>query len=123
MMAFACAGRSDLAAQLRETQRATLAGDDDTRAFTAEVGEAATRAVQAFVAGDHAAVVALLRPIRSSAHRFGGSHAQRDLLDLTLIEAALRSGDRPLAAALSAERAAMRPASPLAQRFVARAAA
>jgi len=123
MMAFASAGRSDLAAQLRETQRAVLAGDGDNRAFTAEVGEAATCTVQAFVAGDHATVVALLRPIRSSAHRFGGSHAQRDLLDLTLIEAALRSGDRPLAAALAAERVAMRPASPLAQRFVARAAA
>ena len=34
--------------------------------------------------------VQLLRPVRSIAHRFGGSHAQRDLLDLTLIEAALR---------------------------------
>ena len=123
MMAFAGAGRSDLAEQLRETQRAALAGEGDNPAFTAEVGEAATRAVQAFVTGDSATVVALLRPIRSRAHRFGGSHAQRDLLDLTLIEAALRSGDRPLAAALAAERAAMRPASPLARRFVARAAA
>jgi tetratricopeptide (TPR) repeat protein len=127
MMAFASAGRGELAARLRETQRAVLAGDrgesGDNRAFTAEVGDAATRAVQAFVAGEHASVVALLRPIRSCAHRFGGSHAQRDLLDLTLIEAALRSGDRPLAAALAAERAALRPASPLARRFVARAAA
>jgi hypothetical protein len=79
--------------------------------------------MQAYVAGDYAAVVALLRPIRSTAHRFGGSHAQRDLLDLTLIEATLRSGDRTLAAALAAERVAMRPASPLAQRFLARSAA
>lgn len=123
MMAFASAGRADLAARLRETQRAALAADGDNRAFTAEVGEPATRAVQAFVAGDFAAVVALLRPMRSHAHRFGGSHAQRDLLDLTLIEAALRGGDRPLAAALAAERASMRPTSPLAQRFVQRAAA
>jgi hypothetical protein len=123
MMAFASAGRSELAAQLRETQRAALSSDGDNRAFIAEVGEAATRAVQAFAAGDHATAVALLRPIRSVAHRFGGSHAQRDLLDLTLIEAALRSGDRPIAAALAAERAAMRPRSPLVQRFAARAAA
>ncbi|HEY6132517.1 MAG TPA: tetratricopeptide repeat protein, partial [Rubrivivax sp.] len=122
MMAFASAGRDELTAQLREAQRAALSSDGDNRAFTAEVGDAATRAVQAFVAGDHAAALALLRPIRSSAHRFGGSHAQRDLLDLTLIEAALRSGERPLATALAAERAALRPASPLAQRFVARAA-
>jgi tetratricopeptide (TPR) repeat protein len=123
MMAFASAGRGDLADQLLEAQRNTLAGDGDNRAFTAEVGAAATRAMQAYVAGDYAAVVALLRPIRSTAHRFGGSHAQRDLLDLTLVEAALRSGDRSLAAALAAERAAMRPASPLAQRFLARSAA
>jgi hypothetical protein len=34
----------------------------------------------------------LLRPVRNIAGRFGGSHAQRDLLDLTLIEAAFRSG-------------------------------
>ncbi len=122
MMAFASAGRSELAAQLRETQRAAIAGGGDNRAFTAEVGEAATRAVQAFVVGDHADAVALLRTVRSYAHRFGGSHAQRDLLDLTLVEAALRSGDRPLAAALASERAAMRPASPLARRFVSRAA-
>jgi hypothetical protein len=122
MLAFASAGRDDLAAQLRDAQQAALAGDGDHRAFTAEVGDAATRAVQAFVAGDAAAAVALLRPIRSTAHRFGGSHAQRDLIDLTLVEAALRSGDRPLAAALAAERAALRPHSPLALRLVARAA-
>lgn len=123
MMAYASAGRSDLATQLRDAQRAALSDDGDNRAFTAEVGEPATLAVQAFVAGDPATAVALLRPIRSGAHRFGGSHAQRDLIDLTLIEAALRSGERSLAQALAAERAAMRPASPLAQRFVARAAA
>ena len=123
MMAFASAGRAELAARLRESQRAALGGDGDNRAFTAEVGEPATRAVQAFVAGDFDSVVALLRPIRSSAHRFGGSHAQRDLLDLTLIEAALRAADRSFAAALAAERAAMRPASPLTRRFVERAAA
>jgi hypothetical protein len=122
MMAFASAGRAELAAKLREAQRAALAGEGDNRAFSAEVGEPATRAVQAFVAGDFTAVVALLRPIRSCAHRFGGSHAQRDLIDLTLIEAALRGGDRSLAAALAAERAALRPASPLARRFVERAA-
>jgi hypothetical protein len=123
MMAFASAGRSELVGQLRESQHAAIGGDGDNRAFVEQVGESATRAVQSFVAGDHAEVVALLRPVRSSAHRFGGSHAQRDLFDLTLVEAALRSGNRPLAAALAAERVALRPASPLAQRFLVRAAA
>jgi hypothetical protein len=36
--------------------------------------------------------VELLRPVRPVANRFGGSHAQRDVIDLTLIEAAFRSG-------------------------------
>ena len=64
----------------------------------------------------------LLRAVRNIAHRFGGSHAQRDVIDLTLIEAALRSGQHALAAALSAERAAMRPTSPLSKLFATRAA-
>jgi hypothetical protein len=65
--------------------------------------------------------VRLLRPIRSYHHRFGGSNAQRDVIDLTLIEAAIRSGDRPLARALAAERAARRPDSRPVLRFVERA--
>ena len=46
----------------------------------------------------------LLRPLRSHAHCFGGSHAQRDLIDLTLIESAARDGQRLLADALRRER-------------------
>ena len=80
----------------------------------------ATLSIQAFEEGNYAECVRLLRPIRSYAHRFGGSHAQRDLLDLTLIEAALRGGIRPLASALARERIALRPESPLSQLFVRR---
>ncbi|RVA84872.1 tetratricopeptide repeat protein, partial [Mesorhizobium sp. M7A.F.Ca.CA.004.01.1.1] len=53
---------------------------------------------------------------------FGGSHAQRDVIDLTLIEAALRAGDGALARALTAERSMARPDSPLSALFVRRAA-
>jgi hypothetical protein len=59
--------------------------------------------------------------VRHIAHRFGGSHAQRDVLDLTLIEAALRANRYTLAAALASERAAVKPTSPLARLFVHRA--
>jgi hypothetical protein len=55
--------------------------------------------------------------MREIAHRFGGSHAQRDLIDLTLIEAAIRNGDAALAGALAAERAAVRPHSPVSLDF------
>ncbi|MBL8445595.1 MAG: tetratricopeptide repeat protein, partial [Zoogloeaceae bacterium] len=64
--------------------------------------------------------VRLIRPIREIAHRFGGSHAQRDLLDLTLIEAALRAGRQPLATALCAERLQARGHSPLTRNLLAR---
>jgi hypothetical protein len=84
------------------------------------VGRNATLAIKAFGEGDYAQVVELLRPIRNVAHRFGGSHAQRDLIDLTLIEAAFRSGNKALGAALAAERVGMRPRSPFAQLLLAR---
>ncbi len=64
----------------------------------------------------------VLRPIRHRSHRFGGSHAQRDLLDLTLLESAIRSGEPSLAQAFAAERLALKPHSPLARLFVERAA-
>ncbi|MBK9115095.1 MAG: tetratricopeptide repeat protein [Betaproteobacteria bacterium] len=121
MMAFVGAGRADGEARVLAAQRAAMAGDGDNRAFTAEVGHAAALALQAFGRGDYASAVRLLRPIRSHAHRFGGSHAQRDLLDLTLVEAALRGGDPVLGGALAAERVALRPASPFARRLFARA--
>jgi len=120
MIAFVGADRPRDRRALLDAQAAALERDTDNAVFTREVGRAATLAVQAFGAGDFAQAVQLLRQIRSGAHRFGGSHAQRDLLDLTLIEAALRSDDAPLAAALVAERQALRPKSPLARRLAQR---
>jgi len=121
MMAFAGAGRPAGQGDVLSGQRRALDAGDDTADFAREVGSAATRAMQAFGAGDFAQATRLLRSIRSTAHRFGGSHAQRDVIDLTLIEAALRSGDAALAGALAAERQALRPRSPLAARFADRA--
>ena len=95
---------------------------DDNAKFTAEIGHPVARAIEAFGRGQYRDVNALLRPVRNIAARFGGSHAQRDVLDLTMIEAALRAGDEPLAQALTAERAALRHESPLSRLFVGRAA-
>jgi len=58
--------------------------------------------------------------VRDSAHRFGGSHAQRDLLTLTLIEAAIRAGQLHLARHYLAERLVHKPASGLSWRLLAR---
>lgn len=104
MMAFVGAGRSDAAATVLEAQRAAMEAPGDNAQFTREVGSPATRAIKAFGDGDYAETARLLRPVRNYAHRFGGSHAQRDVLDLTLIEAASRAGQDQLVAALRAER-------------------
>lgn len=112
MMAFVGADRPHDQAVLLEAQREAMTGAGDNAAFTAEVGHAAARAIHAFGAGDYAQTVRLLRPIRGIAHRFGGSHAQRDVIDLTLIEAAVRSGERELADALAVERVVGRARSP-----------
>ncbi|HEX6019573.1 MAG TPA: tetratricopeptide repeat protein [Burkholderiaceae bacterium] len=110
MMAFVGAGRADDAALLLATQEsAVLAADGDNVQFLRDVGFDATRAIHAFGAGRYGEAVQRLRPLRSHAHRFGGSHAQRDVMDLTLIEAALRDGQQLLADALKRERVARHP--------------
>jgi len=122
VLAFVGAGRPDLVQRVIEAQDAAMAAIGDNATFTREVGRPVVLALKAFGKGCYAECVRLLRPVRNSAHRFGGSHAQRDLLDLTLIEAALRDGQPGLASALAAERAAVRPLSPLAKLFLVRAA-
>jgi len=111
MMAYAGAGREADQQAVLDAQREALAGAGDNAVFTREVGAAATQAVRAFARGDFAGCARLLRPVRSRASRFGGSHAQRDLIDLTVLEAAVRGGDAALASALAFERAALRPHS------------
>ncbi|MER9416965.1 tetratricopeptide repeat protein [Mesorhizobium sp. M0306] len=123
MMAFVRAGLDSPARSLLEAQREAMQGKDDNAAFTRDVGYPLTLAIKAFGEGNYAETIRLIRPIRAIAHRFGGSHAQRDVIDLTLIEAALRSGDGALARALAAERALARPNSPLSALFSRRATA
>ncbi|MER8948169.1 tetratricopeptide repeat protein [Mesorhizobium sp. M0203] len=123
MMAFVGAGLEAPARNLLEAQREAMRGKDDNAAFTRDVGHPLTLAIKAFGEGNYAGTIRLIRPIRAIAHRFGGSHAQRDVIDLTLIEAALRSGDGALARALAAERALARPDSPLSALFSRRATA
>jgi tetratricopeptide (TPR) repeat protein len=57
---------------------------------TSLVGLPACRALVAFGRGDYARATKLLRAIPSAARKIGGSHAQRDLLYLTLLEAVRR---------------------------------
>ncbi|MCU0836066.1 MAG: tetratricopeptide repeat protein [Chromatiaceae bacterium] len=120
MMAFVGSERPEAAQAVLDAQERALSSPGDNAGLTREVGAPVTRAILAFGQGDYGETVRLLRPVRNQAQRFGGSHAQRDLLDLTLIEAALRDGQRALAAALAAERIDLKPASPAARTLSAR---
>ncbi len=73
-----------------------------------QVGEALIK----YVEGDYRKTVALLSASMPRWQRIGGSHAQRDILALTLIEACVQNGtDLPLARRLLAERAAVKDPS------------
>lgn len=121
LMAFIGAQRFDLASVALEALERSAAGAGTNAMMTREVGLPVGRALSAFAAGRYAECVELLLPIRTHAYRFGGSHAQRDVIHLTLVEAALRSGKVRLARALIAERTQLKPASPFNWQLTARA--
>ena len=112
LMAHAASGRdADVARVLAAlTQRA---GEPDTNGtMCRDVGLPLAQAIQSLSQGDAAGAVERLVPMRTRAHRFGGSHAQRDLVHLTLLEAAQRAGNVRLARALASERTELKPTSP-----------
>lgn len=67
------------------------------------------RAVAAYAAGDDDRAIALLEAARPDLPRIGGSHAQRELFEDTLIAACLRADRRNRARELLAARLARRP--------------
>jgi tetratricopeptide (TPR) repeat protein len=80
--------------------------------MTANVGIPVCKAILAFGKGEYARAFELLYPIRYRINEFGGSHAQRDAVQRTLLEAAIRSGKAELARTLVSERIGVKPHSP-----------
>jgi hypothetical protein len=80
--------------------------------MTSRVGLPVCKAMLAFGRGNYARAVELLYPIRQRVNEFGGSHAQRDAVYRTLLEAALRAGQHAVARSLVSERCSVRPTSP-----------
>lgn len=111
MMTFVATGADACANRLLANLERRAQGAGHNGVMTREVGLPVARALHAFGMGHYATAVDLLFKARPVAHRFGGSHAQRDVLALTLLEAALRSGQYALARAVAAERTDLKPAS------------
>jgi tetratricopeptide (TPR) repeat protein len=122
VMSFVGAQRFDLAQRTLATLERRARDCDTNAMMSREVGLPLAKALVAFGSGHYPETIDLIAPLRSVAHRFGGSHAQRDLLHLTMTEAALRSGRVNLARALSAERTQLKPTSPFNWQLSARAA-
>lgn len=123
LLALLMAGRS---AEIDEVVRALdrAAGGDAPLvnvAMSRDVGLPVARAILAFASGEYGRTIELLSEVRDHAHRFGGSHAQRDILTLTLVEAALRANRAEIARHYLAERLYQRPAGGLGKRLLARA--
>ena len=74
-----------------------------------EVGLAVAESLCDWGAGRYAQVTRRLAPLRAKVRMIGGSHAQRDVFDQLLIEAAIRSDDGALARVLLQERLVRRP--------------
>jgi tetratricopeptide (TPR) repeat protein len=106
----------------RCAERALLAADSgrDNHSTARDVGLPLMRGLIAMAHGDADAAADLISPVRGQAARFGGSQAQRDLIDLTLLAAAAAGGRRSLGRALLNERTMAKPASPLSRHWAAR---
>ena len=78
-------------------------------AVMAEVGLPLARAVVAHRRGRFGDVVAELMPVRNNFRGIGASHAQRDIFEQLLIDAACRDGQFVVARELLAERTTRRP--------------
>lgn len=117
---LALLGSGDLAraqALLAAARAHAEQGAGDNRAMAQEVGLPLMQGLLEFAQGDSAAAIERLLPLRSVAHHFGGSHAQRDLIDQTLLAAAAHAGQRGVARGLLNERMLAKPRTPLTEHW------
>ncbi|MDQ3026425.1 MAG: tetratricopeptide repeat protein [Pseudomonadota bacterium] len=119
-LAFAATGREQQARRLREALETAAwdrrANGEMTRMVGIDVSEAAFD----FCEGRYSRAMERLASVRDISSRLGGSHAQRDIITLTLIEAASRAGQRRIAEHYTAERLVHKPASRWGERIMQR---
>ena len=120
-MAELRSGQEALAERRLGWMRETASSGAEGASCYREVGIPLVEGLMAFHRGAYEQAVALLQPVRFDLWRIGGSHAQRDIVDWTLTEAAVRGGLRDVALAMAYERLGTRPRSAVNQNFLRRA--
>lgn len=118
LLAFIGSGDMARAQALLAASSAQANADNSDMAL--EIGVPLMQGLMAFANGDVDAACHTLYPLRSIAHHFGGSHAQRDLIDQTLLAASARSSHRAAGRALLNERRLAKPNTPLAAHWAQR---
>ncbi|RDL46894.1 hypothetical protein BLJAPNOD_05730 [Ensifer sp. M14] len=120
VMAYLGAGRAGEVDRIVGAYRKSAAISD-----AAEWGQrTAVPLVEGFASfwrGDYETAANRLYGARFIVNSFGGSHAQRDIIDWTLAEATVRGGLTAMAEAIANERLALKPHSPVNQSFLSRA--
>jgi tetratricopeptide (TPR) repeat protein len=111
VMAFLGAGRDRDVERVSAQLRRNSAERSEAAGWARNIGLPLVEGFAAFWRGDYAAATERLYAARHIVNAFGGSHAQRDVIDWTLTEAAVRGGFKHLARALVNERLAHKPRS------------
>jgi hypothetical protein len=117
-MAELRSGEASAVERRLEAMRETAASGVEAAGLYRTVGIPVVEGLAAFHRGAWAEAVELLLPVRFDLWQIGGSHAQRDVVDWTLTEAAIRAGQRNVALSLAHERLATRPRSAPNRRFL-----
>lgn len=115
MIAFAATSDHDSARKLLDDIKEYVSHGDNVATnhrMSANVGLPVCEAIYAFTQGDYNTVVSKLMSIKTITAQFGGSHAQRDIIARTLLDAAIRANNKTMARALVNERLIARPNSP-----------
>jgi len=117
-MAELCSDQVARVERRLEAMRQTAVSGVEAAGLYRTVGIPVVGGLAAFHRGAYAEAVELLLPVRVDLWQIGGSHAQRDVVDWTLVEAAVRAGQRDVAVSLAHERLAGRPRSVPNRRFL-----
>jgi tetratricopeptide (TPR) repeat protein len=110
-MAELGSGQTELVERRLGWMRETAAGNAELASCYRDVGIPLVEGFTAFHRGAYQQALDRLLPVRFDLWRIGGSNAQRDVVDWTLAEAAVRAGLRDVAASLANERLGLRPRS------------
>lgn len=120
VMAYLGAGDTNKVDSIKKSLQETAGEDNEIARSARNIALPLIRGFEAFWEGRYTDAVEYLHRTRYIANQFGGSNAQRDVIDWTLTEAALQSGMTMVATGLANERIALKPYSPLNRQFLER---